>query len=71
MQKKDPIFYTEFYAYKKKVAKEKIGNFKDFETYLLEIRTLCYNEMENNKDLKDKLLKYYNKNRNNLNFIIK
>lgn len=68
--KKDPLFYTEFYNFKNKIAKEKITDFKDFESYLLEIRDLCYIEMQNNLDLKKKILNYYKKNRNNLNFII-
>lgn len=68
---KDPQFFREFDAYSDKITEEKITDFKDFESYLLEIRNLCYLEMQNNTDLKEKLLKYYKKNKSNLNFVIK
>jgi hypothetical protein len=70
-KKKDPLFYREFYTFKRKMVKEKRADLTDFESFLIEIRNLCYTEMQNNSDLKEKLLNYYHKNRNNLNFIIK
>ncbi len=69
--KKEPLFYTEFYNYKNKMTRERLFDFKDFDSFLLEIRNLCYEKMKNNDDLKNKLLLYYNRNRNNLNFEIK
>jgi len=70
-KRKEPVFYSEFSAARRKAAKEKRNSFKDFESYLLEVRKRCYTEMENNQDLKTKLLAYYGQNRSNLNFVIK
>ncbi len=69
-KKKDPLFYTEFIDFKNNATKQNIHRFDDFDSYLIEIRKLCYEEMQDNTDLKNKLLAYYKRNRNNLNFEI-
>jgi hypothetical protein len=66
----EPLFYKEFYKFLKVIQKEKINEFKDFDSYLLEIRNLCYKEMMVNVDLKNKLVSYYKNNKSNLNFIL-
>jgi hypothetical protein len=66
----NPQFITEFLEYKDKIAVENRSEFKDFDSYLLTIRRLCYLKMQENEDLKIMLLAYYEKNRNNLNFLI-
>lgn len=68
--KNKPQFYTDFFTYKKRVSEEQRKTFKDFDSHLKLIRNLCYERMKNNEDLKRKLLGYYHKNRNNLNFLI-
>ena len=70
-KKKDPLFLSQFNSLKRRINKEKKGDFKDFSSYLLEIRTACYKEIQHNSDLKNKLLRYYSRNKNNLNFIIR
>lgn len=69
-KKKEPLFYKEFQEYKNRIAKEKRKDFVDFDSYLIEIKNACYHKMKMNKDLKKKLLKYYAKNKVNLNFAI-
>lgn len=68
---KDPEFLIHFDHYSSQMTKTRKTGFKDFDSYLLEIRNLCYMEMQNNGDLKKKLLKYYRKNSSNLNFVIR
>lgn len=68
--KKEPLFYSEFYSFKENISKTQINYFKNFDSYLIEIRNLCYKEMEKNKNLKANLLKYYKKNKSNFNFIL-
>lgn len=70
MKRKEPVFYSEFDASRRKAAREKLAAFRDFESYLKEVRMACYTEMQHNGDLKKKLLAYYEKNRENLSFVI-
>lgn len=70
VKRKGPLFYKEFYNYLGKVGKEKKSDFKDFDSYLLDVRKLIYNKMQHSKALEAALLKYYHQNKNNLNFII-
>ncbi|WP_294675265.1 hypothetical protein [uncultured Fluviicola sp.] len=69
-KRREPVFYKEFSVARRKAMKEQIKAFKDFDSFLIEVRTTCYNEMEHNTDLKKKLMAYYSKNRENLNFVI-
>lgn len=66
--RKDPSFYRQFYTFKNEAAKTHRNEFTDADSYLLHIRNLCYDEMQHNADLKKMLLKFYAKNRDNLNF---
>lgn len=66
----DPPFYGDFYSYKRQIEKEKLSEFKDFESYLLNIRTLCYEKMIENVNLKYELMEYYIANKSNLGFVI-
>jgi len=70
-KRKVPLFYAEFELFKNKTTKEKTTEFNDFDSFLIDIRKLCYKEMQSNKDLKTKLLNYYHKNVDNLNFVIR
>lgn len=67
---KTPEFYTDFITYQQRISKKKRNNFNGFEDYLKRIRKMCYEKMETNEGLKRKLLRYYHKNRENLNFVI-
>jgi hypothetical protein len=68
---KIPDFYSEFknFLQIQTIAKKK--EFTDFDSYLKEIRQMCYLEMQRNLDLKNKLAEYYQTNRRNLNFEIR
>lgn len=70
MKSRLPSFYRDFEQEKKHLVQENLKNFKNFESYLIAVRKGCYVRMENNVDLKNKLLAYYQKNIDNLNFVI-
>lgn len=67
-KRKNPVFFTDFEYFLKIQTVVKRKEFKDYDSYLHEIRQICYFEMQGNADLKKKLLDYYESNRNNLNF---
>jgi hypothetical protein len=69
--RKEPVFYKEFSVSRRKAVKEQIKVFKDFDSFLVEVRKACYNEMERNPDLKKKLMAYYRKNKENLGFVLR
>ena len=69
-KRKEPLFYQQFVLFKNTASKENLNAFTDFDTYLATIRQLCYDKMQQNEDLKKQLLKYYSRNRDNLNFEI-
>jgi hypothetical protein len=67
----DPLFVKDFQLVKNNIENTEKRNFKDFNSYLLQVRKQCYLAMEKNVDLKKKLLKYYKRNKRNLNLKIK
>jgi len=69
-KRRTPDFLTEFKNFLKIQTIAKRKKFKDYDSYLHEIRQMCYFEMQGNTDLKKKLLDYYESNRTNLNFKI-
>lgn len=69
-KRRSPDFLSEFKNFLKIQTIAKRKEFKDYDSYLQEIRQMCYLEMQGNTDLKKKLLDYYESNRTNLNFKI-
>lgn len=65
-----PGFLNDFQNILRTQAIEKRKEFKDFDSFLFEMRQICYLKMQENIDLEKKLLKYYESNRSNLNFKI-
>lgn len=68
---KIPDFYSDFENFLQIQTSAKRKEFKDFDSYLKEIRQMCYLEMQRNTDLKKKLVEYYQTNKRNLNFEIR
>lgn len=69
-QSRTPGFLNDFENILNTQRIEKRNEFKDFDSYLYEMRHICYLKMQENIDLEKKLLKYYESNRTNLNFRI-
>lgn len=70
-KRKNPEFLSQFNNILKEQMISKRKEFKDYDSYLSEVRQICYLEMQKNQDLKKKLLDYFESNRYNLNFEIK
>lgn len=65
-----PKFDANFDRYIKDTRDRYKDNAKDLDALLVTVRHECFALMENDQDLKESLLNYYDANRNNLNFII-
>ncbi|HZV71058.1 MAG TPA: hypothetical protein VFG10_16000 [Saprospiraceae bacterium] len=66
-----PLFERNFDDYLKHSLEMNKRKFTTFEILLNAVRNECYTEMYQNDDLKRKLVKYYKRNKNNLNFELK
>ena len=70
LKNRTPLFESDFknYSLRSLESNKKLNS--SMETLLSAVRIECYEQMSRNEDLKHDLLKYYSKNRNNLNFEI-
>lgn len=68
--KKEAAFIKDFSNNIQKSKAERKKHFNDFNELLLGVRKDCFNEMEQNENLKKSLLAYYQKNKSTINFTI-
>lgn len=70
LKNKSPQFEINFDDCISHILEKNKRSFNSFDSLLSTVRNECYLQMEKNEDLRYKLLKYYRKNRKNLNFEI-
>lgn len=68
--KKDPPFVKNFYNHAKQTGSHLRATFAGWDHFLITARNECYEKMINDEDLREKLLKYYRKNKSGFNFNI-
>lgn len=68
--KKEAAFIKDFSKNIQTSLADRKKHFNDFNELLLGVRNDCFNEMEQNENLKKSLLAYYKKNKSTINFTI-
>jgi hypothetical protein len=69
-EKNEPPFLEDFTQAIQTHMKARIKNIKSIDEFLLQVRNDCFNEMEQNENLKKSLLAYYKKNKSTINFTL-
>lgn len=66
----EPEFLLDFTQGIQNAMKARKKSIKNLDEFLLQVRNDCFNEMEQNENLKSSLLAYYEKNKSTINFTI-